>query len=91
MASRRLTVLAVGTSSLVVFGLLRWRARKRARVAAEQAEKMIADGAMVRHRRSICLCKIFTPPLIAANTLFTVPSDKTQGGLRERSDEAGNT
>ena len=46
MAGRKV-VLLVGTSSLAVIGLLRWRARRRALLSAEQAEKMVEDGPLV--------------------------------------------
>jgi hypothetical protein len=46
MSGRRLT-LWVGASSIAILGLLRWQARKRARISAEQSEKMVADGPLV--------------------------------------------
>ena len=47
MSGRKVSLL-LGTSSVLIFGLFRWRARKRAEAAAEEAEKMVAEGAMVR-------------------------------------------
>lgn len=47
MSGRSLSVV-LGASSILLLGFTTWRARKRGRTAAEQAEAMVADGPMVR-------------------------------------------
>ena len=49
----RTVQLFVATSSVVGVGILVWRARKGAQAAVEQAEKMVANGPMVRDLRVV--------------------------------------
>lgn len=52
----RAVVAVVGTSTLACMGLLVWRARKGAKAAMEQTEKMVADGPLVRCIGMLTLC-----------------------------------